>query len=91
MKKGLKVIDLSFNKIGDIGIKNLCSYINNIECNLEYLNLEGNSLGDDNINKLCEAINNSIAYKISSLNISRNLISDDSCHNISNTLSKCTS
>lgn len=89
LKKGLKIVDLSFNKIGNMGIKNLCSYINDEKCFLEDINLEGNSLGDDNINKLCEAINNSIAYKISSLNISRNLISDDSCHNISNILTKC--
>jgi hypothetical protein len=91
LKKGLKIIDLSFNKIGDIGINYLCSYINNGECHLEDLNLEGNSLGDDNINKLCESINCSIAYGITSLNISRNLISDDSCFNISNTLIKCES
>lgn len=90
LKKDLKKLDLSFNKIGEQAINKLTSYINSGECNLEELNLEGNSLGDENINKLCEAINNSLSHKLTSLNVSRNLITDESCFNIANLLQHCT-
>jgi len=89
LKKDLKLLDLSFNKIGEQGINKLVSYINSGECHLEELNLEGNSLGDENTNKLCEAINNSLSHKITLLNVSRNLISDESCFNIANLLQHC--
>jgi len=72
-----------------LGINKITTYINSSECNLEDLNLEGNSLGDDNINKLCDAINNSLSHKINSLNISRNLITDEACFNIANLLQRC--
>jgi len=89
LKKDLKQLDLSFNTIGLKGINKIVNYINNTDCNLEDINLEGNSLGDENINKLCKAINNSLSHKIIGLNISRNLISNDSCIDIANLIQNC--
>lgn len=89
LKKGLRILDLSFNKVGEQGVNKIINYINTGDCNLEEVNLEGNSLGDDNVNKLCETINNSLGHKITAINISRNLITDNSCYNIANLLYRC--
>lgn len=89
LQKGIKILDLSFNKIGEFGLEKLIFYINDDECNLEEISLEGNSLGDKNINRLCETIWMSLSDRIQTLNISRNLINDDSCVSIANLLQRC--
>ena len=90
LQKGIRILDLSYNKIGDQGLDKIKNYIIDDDCNLEELSLEGNSLGDKNINRLCEVVINNLADKISSLNISKNLISDESCCvSIANLLQHC--
>lgn len=91
LQKGIKILDLSYNKIGDQGLEKIINYINDDECNLEELSIEGNSLGDRNINRLCEVITNDLPDKITCLNISKNLISDESCVSIANLLQNCLS
>ncbi len=91
LQKGIRILDLSYNKIGDQGLEKLINYINDDECNLEELSLEGNSLGDKNINKLCEVIINDLSDRLLSLNISKNLISNDSCVSIANLIHRCLS
>jgi len=89
LQKGIKILDLSFNKIWEYGLEKFRYYINDDECNLEEISLEGNSLGDKNINKLCETIGESLSDRIQTLNISRNLITDESCVSIANLIQKC--
>ena len=89
LKRDLKVLNISFNKIGDQGMSSIISYINSGDCSLEDINVEGNSLGDSNIRKFCDSLNISLNSKLISLNISRNLISNDSCPNIASLLEKC--
>ena len=62
--KGLKILDLSYNKIGDLGLEKILRFIKEDDCHLEALSLEGNSLGDKNITKLCENIYESISHLI---------------------------
>jgi hypothetical protein len=89
LQKGIKILDLSFNKIGEYGLEKLIYYINDDECHLQEISLEGNSLGDKNIIKLNETIYESLSDKIQTLNISRNLVSDESCVSIANLLHRC--
>lgn len=89
LQKGIKILDLSYNKIGDHGVEKIINYINEDDCHLEELSVEGNSLGDKNINSLCEAINESLSNNISVINISKNLISDESCVAIANSVQNC--
>ena len=88
LQKGIRILDLSYNKIGDQGIEKIIYYIND-ECYLETLSLEGNSLGDKNISKLSETIYEAISDKILSLNFSKNLITDESCVSMANLINRC--
>ena len=85
----MKILDLSYNKIGDLGLEKILRFIKEDDCHLEALSLEGNSLGDKNITKLCENIYESISHLIVSINIAKNIISDESCITISNLIYKC--
>lgn len=89
LQKGIKILDLSFNKIGEYGLEKLINFITEDECNLEEISLEGNSLGDKNINKLCDTITSTLSDRIHTVNLSRNLISDESCVSIANLLQRC--
>jgi len=91
LQKGIRILDLSYNKIGDHGLEKISNYIIEDECNLEELSIEGNSLGDKNIKRLCDVIISNISDRISCLNISKNLISDESCVSIANLLQECLS
>ncbi len=70
-------------------MEKLINYINEDECHLQEISLEGNSLGDKNIIKLCETIHDSLSDKIQTLNISSNLITDESSLSIANLINRC--
>lgn len=54
LKYSLKILDISFNRIGFECIDILGRFINNINCNLYHINLEGNRIGDEHISRLIE-------------------------------------
>ena len=85
----LKKINLSENKIGSNNIDDLIEFINEPKCILEDLNIFGNYLGDKNIIKLCEAISSNASYRLTSLNIGKNNIHDDSINSLCQVVNNC--
>ena len=86
----LRTIDLSENHIGKSQIKNLLDFLQDPKCNLEDLNLFGNLLGNDNIKTICDTIANFIEYKLTTINLGKNNITDSCIDVIVNLLHKCT-
>jgi Ran GTPase-activating protein (RanGAP) involved in mRNA processing and transport len=89
LSKMLRVLDLSFNKIGSESVKKIVNFIANENCELQRLNLEGNSIGDEMIIKLCESISRSLSGKLNYINFGKNLISDESAPALSNLIANC--
>ena len=87
--KRLKVLDLSYNRIGDESVKKIINYIQEEDCDLQELNLEGNSLGDNIVIKLCENISKFLCDKITLLNLGKNLISDSTSVHLANLIHYC--
>ena len=85
----LKSINLSQNKIGSNNIDELFEFISEPKCVLEELNVFGNFLGDKNIVKLCECISSNISYRISSLNLGKNNIHDESVNSLCQIVNAC--
>ena len=75
--KQIKLIDLSYNKIGIAATELMCQYILEIDCNLEHLNLESNNLGNNNAKKIINAIHTNLDTKIKYLNLGQNVIDDE--------------
>ena len=74
ISKNAKLIDLSSNNVGKLGVDHLCSSLVLRECRIETLNLEDNKLGDKISIKLFEALQNNSTLK--KLNMSKNFLSD---------------
>lgn len=89
--KRLKVLDLSYNKIGSDSVDVIITYISHDECELQELNLEGDSLGDANCIKLCDSFGKYLGDRLTLLNLGRNLLSDESAVSIANVLFLCQS
>ena len=85
----LRTIDLSENHIGKSQIQNLLDFLQDPKCNLEDLNLFGNLLGNDNIKTICETLANFIEYKLTTLNLGKNNITDSCIEALVNLLHKC--
>ena len=85
----LKEINLSENKIGNSNINDLIEFICEPKCSLESLNVFGNYLGDKNIIKLCDCISSNISYRLTSLNIGKNNIHDESINSIIHVINSC--
>ena len=85
----LRTIDLSENHIGKTQIKNLLDFLQDPKCNLEDLNLYGNLLGNENIITICDTLANYVEYKLTTLNLGKNNITDSCCNSIVNLLRKC--
>ena len=87
----LRSIDLSENHIGKNEITNLISFLKDPKCNIEDLNLFGNLLGNENIINICDTLANYVEYKLNSLNVGKNNITDSCTDIIINLLHKCSS
>ena len=85
----LRTIDLSENHIGKSQIKSLIDFLQDPKCNLEDLNLFGNLLGNENIINLCDTIANYVEYKLNTINLGKNNITDSCIDVIVNLLHKC--
>ena len=85
----LRTIDLSENHIGKSQIQSLVDFLQDPKCNLEDLNLFGNLLGNENIITICDTIANYVEYKLTTLNIGKNNITDSCIDVIINLLHKC--
>ena len=68
----LRVIDMSSNILGSIGIGSLCDLINSASSNLESLNLENIKLNLKNLACVCSALKNNRTLKV--LNLANNAI-----------------
>jgi hypothetical protein len=79
-------IDLSYNKIGIIGIHNLNINVQNSQCRIIYLNLEENELRDRGASKLLDSLSYNATLK--SLNLSKNILSDEISESMVNLLEK---
>ena len=89
LSNNLKTINLSENKIGSSNIDELIQFVNEPKCILEELNIFGNLLGDKNIIKLCESISSNISYRITTLNIGKNNIHDESINALCQIVDNC--
>ena len=85
----LRTIDLSENHIGKSQIQNLLDFLQDPKCNLEDLNLFGNLLGNENIITICNTIANFVEYKLVSINLGKNNITDSCVDVLVNLLHKC--
>ena len=85
----LRTIDLSENHIGKSQIQNLLDFLQDPKCNLEDLNLFGNLLGNENIITICNTIANFVEYKLVSINLGKNNITDSCIDVLVNLLHKC--
>lgn len=74
ISKNAKLIDLSSNSVGKLGVDHLCISLVLRSCKIETLNLEDNKLGDKISIKLFDALQNNSSLK--KLNMSRNFLSD---------------
>lgn len=74
ISKNAKMIDLSSNNVGKLGVDHLCGSLVLRECKIETLNLEDNKLGDKISLKLFEALQNNSTLR--KLNMSRNFLTD---------------
>ena len=87
--KNIIKLNLSYNNIGDEGIEDLITFIEDKNCKLENLDIEGNNLGDKNINKICISIAQSIYTKLTYFNIGKNKISKNSEKGLLFLIEKC--
>ncbi len=85
----IEVLDLSFNKLSDEGLRKLCEFINDPSCELKELNLEGNCLGDSLISLLCDSVSQYISDKIQVLNLGKNFVSRKGALSIANLIQNC--
>ena len=85
----LRTIELSENHIGKSQIQNLLDFLQDPKCNLEDLNLFGNLLGNENIITICNTIANFVEYKLVSINLGKNNITDSCVDVLVNLLHKC--
>ena len=74
ISKSAKLIDLSSNNVGKLGVDHICASVTLRECKIETLNLEDNKLGDKISVKLFEALQNNGTLK--KLNMSKNFLTD---------------
>lgn len=74
ISKNAKVIDLSLNNIGKLGVDHLCHSLVLRECKIETLNLENNKLGDKISLKLFESLQTNTTLR--KLNMSKNFLTD---------------
>ena len=74
ISKNARLIDLSSNNVGRLGVDHICSSVVSRECKIETLNLEDNKIGDKISLKLFEALQNNSTLK--KLNMSKNYLSD---------------
>ena len=84
----LKLLDLSFNRIGIAATELLCQLISDVDCILEYINLESNHLCNNNIRKISQAITNNLSSRLKYLNIAQNDLDDNVSLDISKLISK---
>lgn len=74
ISRNAKLIDLSSNNVGKLGVDHICASVTTRECRIETLNLEDNRLGDKISVKLFESLQTNTTLK--KLNMSRNFLSD---------------
>ena len=85
----LRTIDVRENHIRKSQIQNLLDFLQDPKCNLEDLNLFGNLLGNENIITICNTIANFVEYKLVSINLGKNNITDSCVDVLVNLLHKC--
>jgi hypothetical protein len=89
--KRVSVLDLSFNRLGRLGVNSLIELIDNTSCELTHLNLEANCLGNPLITLLVNEIVKNLSEKIKYLNFGQNNINDDICLCLANMVEQCES
>ena len=85
----IKLLNLSYNKLGFAASELISQMISNINCNLQHINLESNHLGNDNIKKIVDAIIKNLFPKLKYINLALNNLDDNIALNISQLVSKC--
>ncbi len=88
LAKNLNILNLSYNKLGELAIKNLCLYIREKNCELTDLNLEANCLGNYLSSMVIETISDRLAHKFNLLNLGQNNINDQCADLIADLLEK---
>ena len=79
-------LDLSYNKIGIIGVKNLSENLLNPNCRIININLEDNQLRDRSASKLLNSLSQNQSLKY--LNLSKNILTDEISDSMINLLEK---
>lgn len=88
LQSKLLKINISKNSIGDMGTKNLITFLCHEDCNVEELNIESCELSDININEICNAIKGNINVKLVYFNIGNNGLSDAVVKNLKEMIEK---
>ena len=82
--ENLTKLNLSNNRIGNLGTEELVNFLCNDRCMIEELNIENNNLKDKNIINITNAIYENKFLRIRNLNLGNNEISDNSSKSIAN-------
>ena len=85
----IKLLNLSYNKLGFAASELISQIIANDNCNLQHINLESNHLGNDNVIKITDSIVKNIFTKLKYINLGQNNLDDNAALNISQLVSKC--
>ena len=78
-------LNVSLNKLGDVGIMQLSNALINVDCTLTSLNVSDCEFGDVGIRHLLKALN-SVNCRLTSLNVSANQLGDNRLKHLCNAL-----
>ena len=87
LMENITKLNLSNNKIGNLGTEELVNFLGNDRCMIEDLNIENNCLKDNNIINISNAMFENKFLRIRSLNFGNNEITNDSAKAIANLIS----
>ena len=89
MLSKLKLLNLSYNKIGIAASELLCQIFSDFQCVIEHINLESNHLCNNNIKKITNAITLNLYTKLKYLNFAQNDLDDNVSLDLTQLISKC--